>query len=143
MKVALLCMVIAFVLGFGVYQATAPAAPQKPEELAQKSAEAWLALTDSGKYAESWDEAAAAFKSALTKDQWVDALKKVRTPLGALQSRKLKSATFTKNLPGAPAGEYVIIQYETSFENKTASVETITPMLDKDAKWRVSGYYIK
>jgi hypothetical protein len=142
MKVALLCMMIAFVVGFGVYQVTAPA-QQKPEELAQKSAEAWLALTDSGKYAESWDEAAAAFKSALTKDQWVEALKKVRTPLGALQSRKLKSATYAKNPQGAPAGEYVIIQFDTSFENKTASVETITPMLDKDAKWRVSGYFIK
>ncbi|MEJ2473814.1 MAG: DUF4019 domain-containing protein [Desulfobacterales bacterium] len=28
-------------------------------------------------------------------------------------------------------------------ENKTAAVETITPMLDKDGQWRVSGYYIK
>jgi hypothetical protein len=147
MKVALLCMVIAFVVGFGVYQATAPAAPQKPpqkpEELAQKSAEAWLGLTDSGKFAESWDEAAAGFKAVVTKDQWIDALKKARTPLGALQSRKLKSATYAKNPPGAPAGEYVIIQYDTNFENKNSSVETITPMLDKDGKWRVSGYYIK
>ncbi|HXY25829.1 MAG TPA: DUF4019 domain-containing protein [Candidatus Acidoferrum sp.] len=142
MKIALLCMVIAFVVGFGVYQATAPA-QQKPEELAQKSAEAWLALVDAGKYGDSWDEAAAAFKSALTKDQWVDALKKVRTPLGALQSRKLKSATYAKNPPGAPAGEYVIIQFDTSFENKTSAAETITPTLEKDGKWRVSGYYIK
>jgi len=147
MKVALLCMVIAFVVGFGVYHATAPAAPQKPpqkpEELAQKSAEAWLALTDSGKYAESWDEAAAVFKSTVTKEQWIEMLKKARTPLGALQSRKLKSDTYTKNLPGAPAGEYVVIQFDTSFENKNSSVETITPTLDKDGKWRVSGYYIK
>jgi len=28
-------------------------------------------------------------------------------------------------------------------ENKTSTVETITPMLDKDGQWRVSGYYIK
>ncbi|MGA9534411.1 MAG: DUF4019 domain-containing protein [Desulfobacterales bacterium] len=27
--------------------------------------------------------------------------------------------------------------------NKTSAVETITPMLDKDGQWRVSGYYIK
>ena len=30
----------------------------KPEDLAQQSAEAWLALIDSGKYAESYQEAA-------------------------------------------------------------------------------------
>jgi ribosomal protein S17E len=37
----------------------------------------------------------------------------------------------------------VIIQYDSSFENKKSAVETVTPMLDKDGKWRVSGYYIK
>jgi hypothetical protein len=47
------------------------------------------------------------------------------------------------SLAGAPDGEYVVIQYETSFENKKSSIETVTPMLDKDGKWRVSGYYVK
>jgi hypothetical protein len=116
---------------------------QKPEDLAQKSAEAWLVLTDSGKYGESWDEASSFFKSKLTKDQWQSALTSVRAPLGAVLSRKLKSAKYTKTLPGAPDGEYVILQYETSFDNLNSAVETITPMLDKDGKWRVSGYFIK
>ena len=35
---------------------------QKPEELAQQSSDAWLALTDSGNYAESYQEAAQYFK---------------------------------------------------------------------------------
>ena len=116
---------------------------EKPEALAQKSAEAWLALTDSGKYAESWDQAASMFKSAVTREQWIDALKQVRAPLGKVESRTLKSATYTKSLPNAPAGEYVVIQYSTSFENRKDLVETVTPMLDKDGQWRVSGYFIK
>jgi hypothetical protein len=115
----------------------------KPEELAQKSAEAWLAISDAGKYPETWDEAAAFFRSALTKDQWVSAMNSVRAPLGKVESRKLKSARFTTTIPRAPEGQYVIIQYDTNFENRPNSVETITPMLDKDGKWRVSGYYIK
>jgi Protein of unknown function (DUF4019) len=117
--------------------------PQKPEKLAQQSAENWLALVDSSKYAESWDEAAGLFKNAVNKDQWQQALKSARAPLGKLQSRKLKSATYTKTLPGAPTGEYVVIQYDSIFENKKSGVETVTPMLDKDGKWRVSGYFIK
>jgi len=116
---------------------------EKPEALAQKSAEAWLALTDSGKYAESWDQAASMFKSAVTREQWIDALKQVRAPLGKVESRTLKSATYTKSLPNAPAGEYVVIQYSTSFENRKDLVETVTPVLDKDGQWRVSGYFIK
>jgi len=118
-------------------------AQAKPEQLAQASAESWLALTDSGKYAQSWDEAAQFFKAAITKDKWQDALHQVRDPLGKLVSRKLASATYTKSLPGAPDGEYVVIKYETSFENKQSATETVTPMLDKDGKWRVSGYFIK
>jgi hypothetical protein len=55
----------------------------------------------------------------------------------------LKAKNFATSLPGAPDGEYVIIQFATSFENKTSAVETITPMMDKDGQWRVSGYYIK
>ena len=60
-----------------------------------------------------------------------------------MQSRKLRSATFTKTLPGALDGQYVVIQYATSFEHRAAAIETVTPMLDKDGKWHVSGYYIK
>ena len=70
-------------------------------------------------------------------------MKTVRTPLGKVVVRKLKSKKFTETMPGAPDGEYVVIQYETTFENKKSAVETVTPMLDKDGKWRVSGYYIK
>ncbi|HTT22552.1 MAG TPA: DUF4019 domain-containing protein [Candidatus Sulfotelmatobacter sp.] len=118
-------------------------AQTKPEQLAQQSADSWLVLVDSGKYADSWDPAAELFKAAVTKDQWRSALTARREPLGKLVSRKLKSATYTKSLPGAPDGEYVVLQYETSFEHKQNALETVTPMLDKDGKWRVSGYFIK
>jgi hypothetical protein len=116
---------------------------QKPEQLAQQSSESWLALVDSGKYAESWQECEQIFQVAATNEQWQSTLRATRDPLGKLLWRKLKGATCTKTLPGAPDGEYVVIQYESSFERKQAAVETVTPVLDKDGKWRVSGYYIK
>lgn len=109
---------------------------------AQKAAEAWLALVDDGKYGESWEESAAVFRSQVSKQQWQAALRKVREPLGKTQSRKLKGAKHTTELPNAPKGEYVVIQYETSFEN-VSGVETITPMKEEDGSWRVSGYFIK
>jgi hypothetical protein len=116
---------------------------QKPEELAQQSAESWLALVDAGKYGDSWQEAASMFKSVVNKDQWQHMLHATRDPLGKLQSRKLAKVTYTKSLPGAPDGDYVVLVYESSFEHKQSAIETITPALDKDGKWRVSGYFIK
>jgi hypothetical protein len=58
-------------------------------------------------------------------------------------SRKVKSKSYKTSLPGAPDGEYVVIEFETSFEHKKSSIETVTPMVEKDGNWRVSGYYIK
>jgi uncharacterized protein DUF4019 len=118
-------------------------ADQGAEKSAQEAAQSWLALVDSGKYSESWDEAAQVFKERVTREQWEAALKSVRTPLGQLESRKLKSAQFTRELPGAPDGEYVVILYDTTFQKKKSSLETVTPMKDKDGQWRVSGYFIK
>lgn len=110
---------------------------------ATSAAKTWLALTDSGKYGASWDAAATMFRGAVTKENWGKALSTVRAPLGAVRSRKLKSATFTHELPRAPKGDYVVIEYDTDFENKLGAVETITPMLEKDGSWKVSGYYIR
>ncbi|MDD5138124.1 MAG: DUF4019 domain-containing protein, partial [Candidatus Omnitrophica bacterium] len=45
-------------------------------------------------------------------------------------------------LPGAPDGEYVIVQFDTTFENKKSSVESVTMSLEADGRWRVSGYFI-
>ncbi len=79
----------------------------------------------------------------MTKDQWIKSIAAVRGPLGTLKIRTLQSAKPTKALPGAPDGEYVVLQYGTSFANKQSAVETITPMLESDGRWRVSGYYIR
>jgi hypothetical protein len=113
------------------------------EKAAVEAADAWLLLLDGGKYAETWDEAAAYVKALSSKEDWLKTFQAARQPLGKLVSRDLESKTYTTSAPGAPDGQYVIIQYKTSFENKKSAIETVTPMLDKDGKWRVSGYYIK
>ncbi len=122
---------------------SAPAADTDAVAQGQVAAKSWLVLVDDGKYGQSWDEAASLFKAAVTKAAWEKAVKGVRAPLGALKARKVKSATFARTLPGAPDGEYVVIQFDAQFENKAAAIETVTPMKDKDGTWRVSGYHIK
>lgn len=64
-------------------------AQQKPEQVAQQSAEAWLALTDSGTYGESWQQSASRFKAAVTQPQWEAAMRASREPLGRVVSRNL------------------------------------------------------
>jgi hypothetical protein len=121
------------------------AAAQQPaeEKAAVTGAEEWLNLVDSGEYAESWSETAGYFRSAVRQDQWEQSMMAFRKPLGKVISRRIISKKYETSLPGAPDGEYVVIRFDTSFENKKSAVETVTPMMDKDGKWRVAGYYIK
>jgi len=115
----------------------------KPEDAAQTAAESWLKLVDDGQYAASWEEAAKLFKGIVRQADWEQMAGGVRSPLGRVLSRKLKSHEYTEKMPGAPDGKYVIIQYDTVFENKASAVETVTPMVDPDGRWRVSGYFIR
>lgn len=118
-------------------------ADEGAKQKAVAAAETWLALIDKGDVAKSWGTSAALFRAAVTQQQWQQALSGARGPLGELTSRELLLAKYETSLPGAPDGEYVIIQFKTVFENKANAVETVTPMKDPDGEWRVSGYLIK
>ena len=118
-------------------------ADQRTEKAAQKATESWLSFVDSGEYSKSWNEAAQIFKQKVSLEQWTSALESVRITFGKLKLRRFKSAAYTETLPGAPDGKYVVIQYETTFENKRSAIETVTPMMEKDGQWKVSGYFIK
>ena len=123
---------------------TAPAADHAAEaKAAEAAALSWLALVDAGQYDASLSDAAAFFRGAVTPAQWTQAMQSTRKPLGTVSSRTLKSATYATSLPGAPDGRYVVVQFDTTFSNKAAAVETITPMREPDGVWRTSGYFIK
>jgi opacity protein-like surface antigen len=121
------------------------AADQQAELIkqAQAAATSWVSLTDAGKYGESWERAGTFFKTGIAQNTWETGIRSLRAPLGPVKARELKSTEYATTLPGAPDGEYVVIQYETQFENKKSAVETITPMREKDGSWKVSGYFIR
>jgi hypothetical protein len=134
---------VAGVVIMGVWLSCSSMASDAAVDKAVEAAKTWLSLVDEGRYGESWETAAVYFRNAITKQKWEQTLNGVRKPLGRLLSRELKSKMYRKSLPGAPDGEYVVIQFTTSFENKSSAIETVTPMLDEDGNWRVSGYYIR
>ena len=99
---------------------------------AVSAAQKWLALIDRGNYSESWKQASAVVQGAATEPSFVNLMNTFRQPLGELASRKLKSAQRMTELPGAPDGQYVVMQFETSFAGKKSTIETVTFMLEKD-----------
>ena len=111
-------------------------------QAAERAAVVWLSLVDAGQYDLSWNQAATLFRKAVGASDWAKAVQAAREPLGNLVDRSLLNATYSTTLPGAPDGEYVVLQFRTVFENKAQAVETVTPMFD-EGNWRVSGYYLR
>ena len=132
-----------FILSLLLLAGNARAADDVKVAHAQAAAKTWLALIDAGHYAKSWDAASVFFRGSITKVTWEAAVRSVRAPLGPVTSRTLNSATFTRTLPGAPDGEYVVIQYTARFKGRAPAVETVTPMREKDGAWRVAGYFVR
>ncbi len=103
----------------------------------------WLALIDAGRAGAAWDVASAYLKSVVTRDQWVKGMRDYRKPFGKLASRRAVKFGRAHSMPGAPDGDYAIIQYEAAFANGKRATEQLTWMLEGENTWRVSGYYIR
>lgn len=145
MRLAAAILSLAFVLPAAAQDAPRAAPTQAAPDTAPAKGVAlgFLAQLDAGKFAESWTDGAALLRGAVPQDQWNGVVGSMRAPLGAVQSRKLLSSTFTRTLPGAPDGEYVMVQYQTEFANKAGAIETVTPMREADGSWKVAGYFLK
>jgi hypothetical protein len=127
-----------------VWLATNAALAQDPRATAaQAAARDWLELTDRGNAQASWATAGKKFQAALPASGWADSLKKARAPFGAITSRAIFKTVFQTTFPGAPEGDYALIDYTTNFAGRPAAHETVTLERETDGAWRVVGYYIR
>ena len=136
--------VLLMIVALGVAVATMPRAAEEEIDTipATDAARAWLAVVDAGRYGESWKMSAEVFRNALPQSQWETMVASVRGKVGNVVLRKPLSVKYARDLPSAPPGEYVVIQYTTRFDTGIFT-ETVTPMKQPDGSWKVSGYYIK
>jgi hypothetical protein len=112
-------------------------------EQASTAARAWLGLLDGQEFDESWRMAGKLLKAAVAQEEWTAKLSVTLGPLGKKTSRGMRSSEYSTTMPGAPDGEYVLILFDTSFENKNSAVETVVMKKESDGLWRVSGYFIR
>jgi hypothetical protein len=112
------------------------------ESSGSAAAKKWLKIVDAGNYKESWQKSDSFFKSQLSQNKWDTALKGIRSPLGEINSRAELEAKEYSTLPGVPEGEYLIIQFQTEFQNKKSATEILT-LSRSSGEWLPVGYFIK
>lgn len=108
---------------------------------------AWLKMIDEGKYEDSWNKSSKLFREQMTAAKWVAALKQVRAPLGACESRVLIMSQQVDKIP-LPTGTFLngtfeIAQFAVTMEKSGAMIETVTFEKESDGVWRASGYFIR
>jgi DNA-binding CsgD family transcriptional regulator len=132
--------------GTETHQAAVPASTAAAAPGAQSAevaaAREWVSLLDAERWGESWRDAADMFRSQISAAQWASSVAPVRKPLGRATSRALQSAARSTSLPGAPAGEYEIVQFQTNFAHKSGAIETVV-LARETAGWKVAGYFVK
>jgi hypothetical protein len=133
---------VSLLIALAVCSAVVSGEPEA-EKRASEAAMIWLGLIDGGRYAQSWKDASGYFRGAVTEKGWDASLRGVRAPLGTVRSRAVRLTKEATSLPGAPDGQYVVIELQTSFAAKASAVETVTFVKERDGTWRAAGYFIR
>ncbi len=112
-------------------------------ERTERSARNWLELIDAGKYKESWENTSPLFRSKKAEAEWVKTLTTIREPRGAMTARYLATAGATKSLSDFPEGDYVVLQFYTTFAKKGLALETVSLVKMQDDTWQIADLDIK
>ncbi len=108
---------------------------------ARQVAEAWIQLLDQGRFDEAYQQLGPTARRQISQAQWRQELKATREKSGKLDSRIFQYPNFTTTLRGAPAGNYVVLNYLCTFASHRSSPETIV-MAKGAAGWHVAGFSV-
>ena len=120
-----------------------PSVSSEEINLVIESNKKWLDQLDNRKYATTWQSSDQLIQQSVSETEWESAISSVHEMFGSMLSRHILSADYHAELPGSPDGNYIVVQFETSFQNKEFSIETVVSSKGDDGVWRVAGYFIK
>jgi hypothetical protein len=121
-----------------------PAQPTQGDD--KESIEAgkkWLELLDSGNAGAAWDLASKQLQSVVKRDAFVAEISTVRKPLGKIDTRTPVKFARSHELPGAPSGDYAIVEFDTKYANGKHLSEQVIWTIESGDIWRVAGYYYR
>ena len=112
-------------------------------EKVESSARSWLELVDAGKFKQSWENAQPLFKAKTSESQWLKFIDPIRTPRGGITARYIATAASADSWSDYPDGEYVVLQFYTTFVKKGLAMETVILAKNQDGAWQFLEYSIK
>ena len=141
--VLLFCFFVCIEIVSSQDKTQSPLVSSEEIDLVIESNKKWLDQLDNRKYATTWKSSDQLIQQSVSETEWESAISSVHEMFGSMLSRDILSADYHAELPGSPDGNYIVVQFETSFQNKELSIETVVSSKGDDGVWRVAGYFIK
>lgn len=85
----------------------------------------FLTLLDQGLYLEAWAETSPNFQGLTNQQEWLSHQQLIRSAYGPLIFRELYHTGLRGTYEHSPDGQYIVIQFSSSFSNKAIARETI------------------
>lgn len=119
---------------------TMPVSSSKPASA--QSAIAWLAFINDRNWAEGWRNASEMMRSQISQDLFTTSMTSAHSMLGKVVSRKFVRARATKSLPGAPDGDYELLEFKSEYEKKADAIDTVV-VVKEGSGWKVAGFFTR
>ncbi|MBE8589527.1 DUF4019 domain-containing protein [Pseudomonas sp. MAFF 301449] len=100
----------------------------------------FLTLLDSGKAELTWPAVSPVLQAKTSALMWASSLKGLRLGLGSFQKREPVAIGFIDQMPDAPAGNYAVIEFASTFSTTTVQEKVI--VRDDDKHWGIVGYFV-
>lgn len=116
------------------------AGTEQQQRQVYEAAVEFLQLLDNGKTSETWSTVSPALKATTHEMVWTGSLKALRLGLGSFKERTPAGIGFTDQMPEAPAGNYAVIEFNSTFAASSVTEKVL--FRDDDKHWLVVGYFV-
>jgi len=120
----------------------AGAAPVSSKQLCSQ-AENYLVMLDQGRSEEAWQEMSAIFQALGNQSLWLNRQQAIRSAYGPCVSRQFTRIDYRKSYNLSPDGQYFIVQFRSSYQNKLDTVETVVIECHDTPECTIREYIIR
>lgn len=137
------CRALALTVILLIFTAIPAGAALLSQTRAENQARGFLQQLDQGQSDESWQATSAHFQAINDQARWKIRQQVIRASYGPLLSRAFKNVSYRTSFSLSPDGEYVIVQFRSSYQNKAESIETVVLDCSSGPECLVREYVIQ
>ena len=107
---------------------------------ANKVALRWLNDVNHNQYENAYQLLSKEVKMQVEKEPWIALINELMLEFGDLESRTVTQRNFQSQMEGMEDGFYVVIEYDSQYENTKDHTEHLLLKQNDKAKWEIANY---